>query len=139
MARIHRHSWVSRLIGAALSLSLIVASVYGAAAHANGCGHHDRPAHHDVGDLADDDGVSAVGHAHAGHAGPDAAKAAQPDATHAGCADFVCHCCVAALVSTPACGVETWSGVQILPWQARTLSSVDPSRLDRPPKSLVSA
>jgi|SoiMethySBSTD1v2_1073268.scaffolds.fasta_scaffold85098_3 hypothetical protein len=137
MARALRQLRMSRMIAAALSLAVLVASVVGAAAHAREHGHHGH--HHGAGSISSDADRGAL-------YAPVAEyiellvivdDEPQPITQHAGCLDFICHGGVA--VPTTPWNVGSWPQAAVFPWRARSLVSMSPARLDRPPKSRVSA
>jgi hypothetical protein len=53
--------------------------------------------------------------------------------------DFICHGCLAIVAGGTGWQVAPWHEARMLPWDAQAPASVSPSRLDRPPKPLVSA
>jgi len=136
-----RQTYIARLSAVALSLALMVASIVGGAAHAREHGHHSHHHH----------GAAPVS-AHVGHGTPHAPVGGshldfqsvaddEPDSAphRAGCLDFVCHGGAAVLGAANPWIVAPWPAAAIFPWQTRALIFVSPARLDRPPKSLVSA
>jgi hypothetical protein len=137
MARALRQLRMSRMIAAALSLAVLVASVVGAAAHAREHGRHGH--HHGAGSISTDADRGALYAPVAEYIellviGDDEP---QPITQHAGCLDFICHGGVA--VPTTPWNVGSWPQAAVFPWGGRSLVSVSPARLDRPPKSRVSA
>ena len=142
MARALAIRWFCRLFGGALSIALVIASTVGAAAHANGCGHHAQHAHHagpNVVDLADHGSLATNGESAQLGSDDRGIDTRLPDPTHSSCLDFCCHGGVAVLSSAAGWDSTSWSEAQLLPWTNRVLASVGPTRLDRPPKSFVSA
>lgn len=143
------------------ALALAVASLIGSAAHACEASRHSQHRHQSsLGNQASDQvGYDAQGYQEAarahytlaahGHAadrglhtsGPaaDLPRSDGGDRNHACCMDFICHGCIAVIDSQAAAQFMAWESVGSLPWDAQAPASISPARLDRPPKSLVSA
>lgn len=155
MARVTPQRWTSRLLAAAASLALVLASLFGSAAHACETGHHGQHRHqsHAGGQHAHHQGAPAravSGHGTAtiavvaAHDKPAASalehhQSGVPDRTQGCCMDFICHGCIAIVTGETGSQFVPWHEARVLPWDSQALPSVSPTRLDRPPKALVSA
>jgi hypothetical protein len=53
--------------------------------------------------------------------------------------DFICHGCIGIIAGETGSHFLPLNEARVLPWDAQALASVNPARLDRPPKALVSA
>lgn len=164
MAYNHAQRWTTRLLAAMTALALAVASLIGSAAHACEASRQGQHRHHNS--ISDQVGYNAPGYqeaaraatpvrashytlaagGHAARQGPHTAGPAADlpqsdggDRNHACCMDFICHGCVAVIDSQAAAQFMAWESVRSLPWDAQAPASISPARLDRPPKSLVSA
>jgi hypothetical protein len=117
-----------------LALMLAFASLAGSAAHARNCHHSDVHAH-DVAHHAEQVDECA------GHADCDRSGTSVPAAPtqHSDCTDMFCHGGVALLYAASALKPEFWPRAAVLPWNHFAAPPVGPGRLDRPPKSFVSA
>jgi hypothetical protein len=154
MARALGQRWTARLLAAVASLALVLASLLGSAAHACETSHHGQHRHQShVEQHTHHHGVAANAHSDhatdavvAAHDKPSATAAASdlpgsngPDRSHTCCMDFICHGCIAIIAGDTGSQFVTWQEARVLPWDAQALASISPSRLDRPPKALVSA
>ncbi len=155
MARALGQRWTARLLAAMLSLALVFASLFGAAAHAGERTHHSQHRHqsqvgqhhgHDHAMAAQATSAAKVA-AVAVWRGPQGASVAgdipEPDGSdlrHGCCMDFICHGCMAIVAAGTGWQVTPWHNeARTLTWDAQGSACVRPSRLDRPPKPLVSA
>jgi hypothetical protein len=153
MARAPGQRWTARLLAAVASFALAVASLLGSAAHACESGHHgqhrhqaqvgNQGAHHHEAAKAHSEGSSdAVARPHGTASVAAVSSQSEPsgsDRKHTCCMDFICHGCIAIIAGETASHVAPRNEARVLPWDARALASMNPARLDRPPKSLVSA
>lgn len=150
------------------ALALAVASLIGSAAHACEASRHSQHRHQSSlsNQASDQVGYNAPDYqeaaraatpvrashytvaagGHAARQGPHTAGPAADlpqsdggDRNHACCMDFICHGCIAVIDSQAAAQFMAWEPVRSLPWDAQAPASISPARLDRPPKSLVSA
>jgi hypothetical protein len=126
----------------AVSLVLAVSSIIGAGCHA-GVHHHQAGSHHHK--IAASENSPKADHL-ATHSGDERALFGAGDANvpepahqHSGCMDFICHGGLAVLASATSWIVAGWPEKAVLPRDMQALVSVSPARLDRPPKSFVSA
>ena len=129
-----RHAWITRLVAATVSIAFALSSFIGATAHA-GSYHHSAAAHHHV--------VAAADHFHSNTAPSispiGAVDPAEPAHKHSGCMDFICHGGLAVLAAATSWQLTDWSPKPVFRLTTVAVALASPSRLDRPPKPLVSA
>jgi hypothetical protein len=142
MARALAIRWFCRLFGGVLSVALVIASTVGAAAHANGHAHHAQHVHHAGPNVVDsaDHGSRATNRESAQVRSSDDGDIDPrlPEPKRSNCPDCCCHGGVAVLAAA-GWDSTSWSEARLSPWTSRVLASVGQTRLDRPPKSFVSA
>lgn len=125
---------LNTFISVTLALMLAFASLASSAAHARSCDHSALHAHGVTHHVEQVDG-------HAGHLDCDRLETSVPatPAQYTDCTGLLCHVGVALLYATSVLKSESWPQATVLPWNQSVAPPVDPGRLDRPPKSFVSA
>lgn len=121
---------------ATLSLVLVFAWLAGSVSHARNCDHsivhlHDM-AHHSQHEADDHTNGAQNGHVDCDPLSPTGLL------PHTDCTDLVCNGGIALLFAAAMLNSE-FSPQSVLPWDQRAAPPVGPGRLDRPPKTFVSA